>query len=90
MSEAETIARDIAAKYIYGAEDEILEQKIVQLLTERGQTLALAESCTGGYLGHRITNVSGASAVLLAGVVPTPAVSLLVREEDAVVGERVV
>jgi nicotinamide-nucleotide amidase len=41
----------------------------VRLLTERGQTLALAESCTGGFLANRITNVPGASAVLLAGLV---------------------
>ena len=39
------------------------------MLTERKATLALAESCTGGYLGHRITNVSGASAVLLCGLI---------------------
>ena len=69
VDQAASIARDIAPKYIYGAEDETLEQTIVQLLTERGQTLALAESCTGGYIGHRITNISGASAVLLCGVV---------------------
>jgi nicotinamide-nucleotide amidase len=41
----------------------------VGLLTERKQTLALAESCTGGGLANRITNVPGASAVLIAGLV---------------------
>ena len=38
-------------------------------LTERKATLALAESCTGGGIANRVTNVPGASAVLLAGLV---------------------
>jgi nicotinamide-nucleotide amidase len=46
-----------------------LEEAVVKLLTERKQTLAVAESCTGGYLAHRITNVPGASAIFLAGCV---------------------
>ena len=41
----------------------------MKLLTERNRTLAIAESCTGGFLAHRITNVPGASAVFLAGYV---------------------
>jgi nicotinamide-nucleotide amidase len=48
---------------------EPLENKIVRRLTERKQTLAVAESCTGGYIAHRITNVSGASAIFPAGLV---------------------
>src|SRR5947209_195287 len=44
-----------------------LEEAVVKLLTARKQTLAIAESCTGGYLAHRITNVPGASAVFLGG-----------------------
>jgi nicotinamide-nucleotide amidase len=40
------------------------------MLTERKQTLAIAESCTGGYLAHRITNVPGASAIFLSAWVP--------------------
>jgi nicotinamide-nucleotide amidase len=48
---------------------EPLENKIVRLLTERKQTLAVAESCTGGYIAHRITNVPGASAIFPAGLV---------------------
>jgi nicotinamide-nucleotide amidase len=46
-----------------------LENKIVRLLAERKQILAAAESCTGGYISHRITNVPGASAVFSAGLV---------------------
>ncbi len=55
--------------HIYGFDDEEIEQVIVQGLTAKHQTLALAESCTGGNLAHRITNVPGASAVFLGGVV---------------------
>ncbi len=42
---------------------------IVKLLTKRNQTLATAESCTGGLLANRITNVPGASKIFLAGYV---------------------
>ena len=65
----EALVRGELAETIFGTEDEQLENVIVHLLTERKQTLALAESCTGGYLANRITNVPGASAVLLAGLV---------------------
>ena len=67
VEEAVTITREVAGQHIYGAEDEQLEEVVVRLLTAQSKTLALAESCTGGYLGHRITNVSGASAVLMCG-----------------------
>lgn len=42
---------------------------IVRILTERNETLALAESCTGGLIAHQITNVPGASKVLKGGIV---------------------
>jgi nicotinamide-nucleotide amidase len=46
-----------------------LEQEVGDLLSQRGWTLAVAESCTGGLLGHRITNVSGSSAYFEGGVI---------------------
>lgn len=69
VREAEKIVCDLIGNYIFGADDDELEAVVVHELTARRKTLALAESCTGGYLGHRITNVPGASAVLLAGLV---------------------
>jgi len=56
-------------KYIFGVADERLEDVVVRSLIERRQTLACAESCTGGFLAHRVTNVPGASAAFLGGVV---------------------
>ena len=69
VRDAEVIVWELLGAHIYGVEDEDLETVIVRLLTERKATLALAESCTGGCIAHRVTNVPGASAVLLAGLV---------------------
>ena len=49
--------------------DQTLEEQIGDLLSRRGWTLAVAESCTGGLVGHRITNVSGSSAYFEGGVI---------------------
>jgi len=69
VGEAEAVVRELLGPFIYGVEDEDLETVIVRLLTERKATLALAESCTGGCIANRVTNVPGASVVLLAGLV---------------------
>ena len=69
VTEAEAIVRGLLSPHIYGVQDEELETVIVRLLTDRKRTLAVAESCTGGCIANRVTNVPGASAVLLAGLV---------------------
>jgi nicotinamide-nucleotide amidase len=46
-----------------------LAQQVVERLTELGQTLAVAESCTGGRLSSAITAIPGSSAVFLGGIV---------------------
>lgn len=69
LVEGERIVRDILGVHIFGEQDDLLSGVIVRMLTERKQTLALAESCTGGYLANEITNIPGASAVFQGGVV---------------------
>jgi len=54
---------------IFSAHDEPLEAVVLRLLTQRGHTLALAESCTGGLLAERITAIPGSSSVFLGGAV---------------------
>ncbi len=67
VDEGERIIRSAFGKSIYTADGETLEEVVVAALTVRKLTVATAESCTGGYLAHRLTNVPGASAVFLAG-----------------------
>ena len=69
VAEAEATVRELLGPHLYGGEDDDLETVIVRLLTKRKETLAVAESCTGGCIANRLTNVPGASAVLLAGLV---------------------
>lgn len=69
VKEAEEIVRSALGQSIYSADEEEIEEAVVRLLEHNKQTLAVAESCTGGCVGNRITNVPGASAVFLADVV---------------------
>ncbi|EEF60826.1 competence/damage-inducible protein CinA [Pedosphaera parvula Ellin514] len=69
VKEGEQMVRSKLHQYIYGTQDEQLHEVIVRLLTERKQTIVTAESCTGGFIANRLTDVSGASAVFLGGVV---------------------
>jgi nicotinamide-nucleotide amidase len=55
-------------KYIYGSDSDNLETVIGKILKEVGWSLATAESCTGGLVAHRITNIPGSSDYFLGGV----------------------
>jgi nicotinamide-nucleotide amidase len=66
---ADAIIRDELGVSIFSDNDETLEEVVVRLLKQRKHTLATAESCTGGLISNKITNVSGASEVFLAGYV---------------------
>lgn len=54
---------------LYGENDDPLEKAVVELLKRRRQTISTAESCTGGLVAQRITDVAGSSAVFMGGVV---------------------
>jgi nicotinamide-nucleotide amidase len=69
VSQAEGIIRPLLGGLIFAADDATLESTVVHLLAEQKKTVALAESCTGGLIAHRITNVPGASAALVCGLV---------------------
>jgi nicotinamide-nucleotide amidase len=57
-------------KYVYGFNAETLETAIGKLLKAEKKTIALAESCSGGYVSHLITSVPGSSAYYQGGVIP--------------------
>ena len=76
VDEAEHIVRDVesklrskAEKYIYASGDRELEEVIGTLLKERKLTLAIAESCTGGLIADRTTNISGSSEYFERGMI---------------------
>lgn len=56
-------------KVIYGVDVDSLENAVIKKLREKGMTLAVAESCTGGLIAKRITDISGCSDVFLGGCV---------------------
>jgi nicotinamide-nucleotide amidase len=69
IAAAEEKIRGRIEPYIYGTETEELEDVLGRLLAERGLTIAVAESCTGGHVADRLTNVSGSSAYFGRGVI---------------------
>ena len=69
VKEIEQRIRQKVQKYIYGTGDEELEEVLGRLLRERRLTIAIAESCTGGLVADKITDVSGSSEYFERGVV---------------------
>jgi len=61
--------RGLLGERCYGVDGETLESVVGRMLASRGQTVATAESCTGGLIASRITDVSGSSGYFLGGVV---------------------
>lgn len=66
---------------IYGVDTDSLENTVITLLKEKAHTLSCAESCTGGLLAKRLTDIPGASSVFFGG-----AVTYATRSKSAVLG----
>lgn len=69
LAQAQEMIENKVGQYIFAYDNETLEDIIARLLTESGRTIAVAESCTGGLLANKLTNVSGSSAYFERGVV---------------------
>jgi len=69
INKAADLAQKAFPEQCFSDSDENLETVVVRLLTAQGKTLALAESCTGGCISSRITDVSGSSAVFTHGFI---------------------
>lgn len=60
----------LAEQYIYGYDSTTLEEAVGQMLIEQKKTIAFAESCSGGFIQHKITTIPGSSAYFQGGIVP--------------------
>lgn len=60
----------VAQQYIYGYDEDTLEGIIGSLLQAQKKTIAMAESCSGGYVSHKITSVPGSSLYYQGGIIP--------------------
>jgi nicotinamide-nucleotide amidase len=69
VRDGEAVVQKILGENIFGFDDDEIEAVVVGLLRAKKKTLALAESCTGGLIAQRVTDVPGASEVFLGGVV---------------------
>ena len=69
ISAGEVSVQKNLGTHLFGFDDDEIEAVVIERLTAQKKTLALAESCTGGNIAHHLTNIPGASAVFLGGVV---------------------
>lgn len=60
----------LISKYVYGFDSDEIEEVLGSILKKNKKTLAVAESCTGGFLSHKITSVPGSSEWFVGSVVP--------------------
>lgn len=81
IAPVEAALRERLHPWVFGADGETIEGEVGRLLRRRNLTLALAESCTGGLVGHRVTNVPGSSDYFLFG-----AVAYANRAKEAILG----
>jgi nicotinamide-nucleotide amidase len=69
LAAAADALREVVAPWLYGEDDADLAALVLDALRARGMRIAVAESCTGGMLGMRLTAVPGASDVVMGGVI---------------------
>ncbi len=69
VSEQIAILRHLLGDLVFGEDAHSLEEIVGKSLLARESTVAVAESCTGGYIGHLITKVPGSSAYFLGGII---------------------
>jgi len=69
ISKQISLLQEIIPDYICGYDSEQLEDVIAKLLLTKGITLSIAESCTGGYISHLITSISGSSAYFKGSII---------------------
>ncbi len=60
----------LIGEHIYGYDGQTLEAAVGEILVKQGKTLALAESCTGGFIAHTITSIPGSSRYFNGGIIP--------------------
>lgn len=87
LMEIEQKIRSKVGRYIYGRDDDTLEEVVGRLLKERELRVSVAESCTGGGLSDRITNINGSSNYFERGIVTysnAAKVELLKVDEDVI------
>ena len=65
----EQVKSSPVGKYVYALDAENVEKLVISTLKEKSLTISVAESCTGGYLGKRLTDISGASSVFMGGFI---------------------
>lgn len=69
LAEASRLIEEKVAQFIYGHEQDDMASIVMALCAERGMTVAVAESCSGGLLGSRFTSIPGSSAIFQGGVI---------------------
>ncbi len=69
LQNAANEAKVILGNVVYGYDTDTLEEVVGKILSENHKTIAIAESCTGGLIANRLTNVSGSSQYFKMGVI---------------------
>ncbi|MBW1672410.1 MAG: nicotinamide-nucleotide amidohydrolase family protein [Deltaproteobacteria bacterium] len=69
LNRAEKKIRHLLGPYMFASGDTIMESVVGELLKERKKTISVAESCTGGLIGHRLTSIAGSSLYFERGLI---------------------